>query len=405
MQHIFQMIEVLRTKFQSINVELDERSRRIWAATEAVAIGRGGVAIVSKATGIAESTIRIGRKELTAFNSHDQENRRTRKSGGGRKRIETTNQDLLKALDALVEPTSRGDPMSPLRWTCKSTRNLANELAVSGYSVSHTKIADLLTQLNYSLQGTRNVMEGKEHPDRNGQFEFINTTVVQFQNAEQPVISIDAKKKELIGQFANKGREYQPKGQPEKVETYDFPSIASGKGIPYGVYDVTANTGWVSVGIDHDTAQFAVNTIRLWWYQMGRITYPNTFKLLITADSGGSNSARSRLWKIELQKLANELKIEIEVRHFPPGTSKWNKIEHRMFSYITKNWRGRPLISHEVIVNLIANTKTTKGLEIKAQLDDGKYDTGIMVPESEMEKIQLTPNIFHGEWNYKVSPT
>jgi hypothetical protein len=405
MQNTLQIEELLRSKYQSLTNELDERSRRIWAATEAMAIGRGGVVTVSKATGIAESTIRIGRKELCSGTQNiKQAPRRTRKRGGGRKKLESHNDGIIKTLDLLVEPTSRGDPMSPLRWTCKSTRNLAEELTIAGFPISHSKVADLLVQLDYSLQGTRKTMEGSEHPDRNEQFEFINATVKQYQEEGQPVISVDAKKKELIGQFSNKGKEYQPKGQPQKVETYDFPSIADGKGIPYGVFDITANNGWVSVGVDHDTAQFAVQTIRSWWYQMAKHTYPNAKKLLITADSGGSNNARSRLWKVELQKLATELSIEIEVRHFPPGTSKWNKIEHRMFSFISNNWRGRPLISHEVVVNLIANTRTKQGLEIKACLDSEKYQTGINVSDGEMEKIKLTRNTFHGEWNYRISP-
>lgn len=293
--------------------------------------------------------------------------------------------------------------MSPLRWTCKSTRRLAKELVAQGCSVSHSKVGKLLAFLNYSLQSTRKRMEGKSHPDRDAQFNFINDKVVKFQLKGQPVISVDAKKKELIGRFSNKGQEYQPKGTPEEVETYDFPSMADGKGIPYGVYDMTRNQGWVSVGTDHDTAQFAVHSIRQWWNQMGKVVYPEAKELLITADGGGSNGSRNRLWKKELQEFADEVGLAISVCHFPPGTSKWNKIEHRMFSYITHNWRGRPLISHEVIVNLIANTTTNAGLKIQAALDTKEYPTGIKISEQEMAAVKLKRNSFHGEWNYMIS--
>jgi hypothetical protein len=400
------IIDAIKGKYKALKPELDERGRRLWAAAEAEALGHGGVRAVSKATGIAESTIRIGRREIKPSNEKDvPEIRRIRKEGGGRKPLTQKDTDLLKLLDSLVEPTSRGDPMSPLRWTCKSTRRLAKDLSQRGHPVSHTKVGQLLGDLNYSLQGTQKRMEGKSHPDRNAQFEFINNKVMDFQSHNQPAISIDAKKKELIGRFANGGKEYQPKGKPEEVETYDFPSLSEGKGIPYGVYDITNNKGWVSVGTDHDTARFAVNTIRQWWYQMGHNAYPQAEKLLITADGGGSNGSRCRLWKLELQRLVDELQIEISVCHFPPGTSKWNKIEHRMFSHITKNWRGRPLISHEVIVNLIANTTTQAGLEINAALDSGEYPTGISVSNREMKNINLEKNAFHGEWNYSIYPT
>lgn len=290
--------------------------------------------------------------------------------------------------------------MSPLRWTCKSTRRLAQELTACGHNISHAKVGELLYKLGYSLQSTRKRMEGKTHPDRNAQFEFINDKVKDFQQRNQPIISVDAKKKELIGRFSNAGHEYQPKGEPEETETYDFPSLADGKGIPYGVYDMTNNHGWVSVGTDHDTAQFAVHTIREWWYQMGRDLYPHSEELLITADGGGSNGSRLRLWKYELQRFADETQLVLSVCHFPPGTSKWNKIEHRMFSYITKNWRGRPLISHEVIVNLISNVKTKAGLKIQAALDPGEYPIGIKVSNEEMVALRLERNEFHGEWNY-----
>ena len=400
------MIDAIKGKYKALKTELDERGRRLWAAAEAESLGHGGVRAVSKATGIAESTIRIGRRQIKpSIEKGVPEIRRIRKEGGGRKPLAEKDSDLLKVLDSLVEPTSRGDPMSPLRWTCKSTRRLAKDLSQKGHPVSHTKVGQLLGELNYSLQGTQKRMEGKSHPDRNAQFEFINNKVMDFQSHNQPAISIDAKKKELIGRFTNGGKEYQPKGEPEEVETYDFPSLSDGKGIPYGVYDITNNKGWVSVGTDHDTARFAVNTIRQWWYQMGQYAYPQAEKLLITADGGGSNGSRCRLWKLELQRLVDELQIEISVCHFPPGTSKWNKIEHRMFSHITKNWRGRPLTSHEVIVNLISNTTTRAGLEINAALDSEKYPTGIKVSDQEMKNIKLKKNAFHGEWNYSVYPT
>lgn len=399
--------EAIRAKYVIMKTELDERSRRMWAAAEANTLGHGGVVAVSKATGLAESTIRKGRKEIRNYPSGDSKQetavRRVRKKGGGRKPLEQKGSSLLDRLDALVEPTSRGDPMSPLRWTCKSTRRLAKELVAQGCSVSHSKVGKLLAFLNYSLQSTRKRMEGKSHPDRDAQFNFINDKVVKFQLKGQPVISVDAKKKELIGRFSNKGQEYQPKGTPEEVETYDFPSMADGKGIPYGVYDMTRNQGWVSVGTDHDTAQFAVHSIRQWWNQMGKVVYPEAKELLITADGGGSNGSRNRLWKKELQEFADEVGLAISVCHFPPGTSKWNKIEHRMFSYITHNWRGRPLISHEVIVNLIANTTTNAGLKIQAALDTKEYPTGIKISEQEMAAVKLKRNSFHGEWNYMIS--
>jgi hypothetical protein len=312
---------------------------------------------------------------------------------------------VVAALEALVEPTTRGDPMSPLRWTCKSTRKLAKTLAGQGYEVSHTKVAQLLAELDYSLQGLRKNLEGTSHPDRDAQFRYINRCVKVFQRAGQPVISVDAKKKELVGSFANRGREYQPKGQPERVRTHDFPDPQLGKICPYGVYDPTHNRGWVSVGIDHDTAQFAVESIRRWWRHMGKACYPQAHVVLITADGGGSNATRSRLWKVELQKLADEIGVAIYVRHFPPGTSKWNKIEHRMFCHITENWRGRPLISHEVIVNLIGNTTTNAGLTIQAELDENTYPTGIKVSDEALKGINLVPAKFHGkDWNYAIKP-
>jgi len=401
------IVNAIKAKYETLRSELDEKARRLWAATEANSIGHGGVRAVSKATGLAVSTIRIGQSEIARSSEiqKEQEARRIRRKGAGRKLIIEQDSELLEILDLLVEPTSRGDPMSPLRWTCKSTRKLASELSLMGHNVSHTKVGQLLSGLNYSLQGTRKRMEGASHPDRNAQFEFIYKQVKDFQCGNQPVISVDTKKKELIGCFANGGTEYQPKAKPVEVETYDFPSLADGKGVPYGVFDVTKNRGWVSVGTDHDTSQFAVNTIRQWWYQMGQHTYPQAEKLLITADGGGSNGSHNRLWRYELQRFVDETQIAVAVCHFPPGTSKWNKIEHRMFSHITKNWRGRPITSHEVMVNLIANTTTEKGLEIQAALDLKEYPTGIKVSDKIMKSLTVEKNDFHGEWNYTVSPS
>lgn len=399
-------INVIRVKYDTLKVELDERGRRMWAAAEAKSLGYGGVAAVSKATAIAESTIRIGRSEMKArpAGKRREKIRKIRKAGGGRKSLVEKDTELIRMLDSLVDPSSRGDPMSPLRWTCKSTRKLAQELALRGHAISHAMVGQLLRGLDYSLQSARKRMEGTSHPDRDAQFTFINSRVIEFQKRDQPVISVDTKKKELIGRFSNGGREYQPKGIPEEVETYDFPSLANGKGIPYGVYDMTKNQGWVSVGTDHDTAQFAVHTIREWWSQMGKPTYPDAKELLVTADGGGSNGSRNRLWKMELQRFANKTQLAVAVCHFPPGTSKWNKIEHRMFSHITKNWRGRPLTSHEVIVNLIANTTTDTGLKIQATLDSKEYPTGIKISDKEIKAINLNKNDFHGEWNYTIQP-
>ena len=399
-------INVIRVKYDTLKVELDERGRRMWAAAEAKSLGYGGVAAVSKATAIAESTIRIGRSEMKArpAGKRREKIRKIRKAGGGRKSLVEKDTELIRMLDSLVDPSSRGDPMSPLRWTCKSTRKLAQELALRGHAISHAMVGQLLRGLDYSLQSARKRMEGTSHPDRDAQFTFINSRVIEFQKRDQPVISVDTKKKELIGSFSNGGREYQPKGIPEEVETYDFPSLANGKGIPYGVYDMTKNQGWVSVGTDHDTAQFAVHTIREWWSQMGKPTYPDAKELLVTADGGGSNGSGNRLWKMELQRFANKTQLAVAVCHFPPGTSKWNKIEHRMFSHITKNWRGRPLTSHEVIVNLIANTTTDTGLKIQATLDSKEYPTGIKISDKEIKAINLNKNDFHGEWNYTIQP-
>lgn len=395
-------VETIRRKYEVVFPELNERARRLWAASEAEALGHGGMAAVAQATGLGENTIRRGRQEIRQ--EPCRVSRRVRRRGGGRKGLTAEVPAVLVALEALVEPTTRGDPMSCLRWTCKSTRKLAAELAAEGYPVSHTKVAQLLDHLGYSLQSTRKTQEGASHPDRDAQFHYIHEQVKAFQQRGQPVVSVDTKKKELIGDFHNAGREYQPQGQPEKVRVYDFIDKKLGKGIPYGIYDQTANSGWVSVGTDHDTAQFAVETLRRWWYKMGIIAYADARDLLITADGGGSNSSRSRLWKLELQRLSDATGLNIQVCHFPPGTSKWNKIEHRMFSYITANWRGRPLVSHEVIVTLIANTTTGAGLAIHAELDQGTYPTGIKVTDQQMERVNLFPADFHGNWNYSIKP-
>ena len=400
-------IEMIRTKYSTLKPQLDERTRRLWAAAEAQALGHGGTRTVAKATGMSATTIRLGRRELATYqqSTPPEVKQRIRHPGGGRKRLTAIEERVLQALDALVEPTSRGDPVSPLRWTCKSTRKLEAELHSQGFHISHTKVGQLLKHLGYRLQSTRKRYEGTSHPDRDAQFEYINARVKEFQKRNQPVVSVDTKKKELVGNFANRGREYQPQGLPEEVEAYDFPSLATGKSISYGIYDMTANTGWVSVGTTHDTAQFAVATLRQWWLRMGHVTYPHAKELLITADSGGSNGARCRLWKTELQKLADETGLKLTVCHFPPGTSKWNKIEHRMFCHITGNWRGRPLSSYSVIVNLIANTTTSTGLTIEAELDTRAYPIGIRITDEPMRELNLTKHTFHGaDWNYTLEP-
>jgi len=394
----------LARKYQAVKHMLNEKARRLWAGAEARALGHGGVAAVSRATGLAESTIRIGRAEVTRPGRRPK-SARVRQEGAGRKFLEESDRDLLAALEVLVEDTTRGDPMSPLRWTCKSTRKLADELNRRGHVIGYRTVATLLGHLDYSLQGTRKVKEGKQHPDRDGQFTHINERVKEFQQEGQPVVSVDCKKKELVGDFANKGREYRRRGRPERVRVHDFIDEDLGKAIPYGVYDLAENAGWVSVGTDHETAQFAVESIRRWWDRMGEKTYPQAKQLLIVADGGGGNGSRSRLWKIELQRLSTELGILISVSHFPPGTSKWNKIEHRMWSHVTENWRGRPLVSHEVIVKLIANTKTNAGLRIKAQLDKRKYATKIKVSDKELARVNLVPDSYHGDdWNYTIQP-
>jgi hypothetical protein len=397
--------QVIKAKYEALKPELDERGRRLWAATEALSLGHGGVATVARATGLAASTVRLGEQELLHPSQSTDAPRRVRQHGAGRPARIAQDQTLLKALDALVEPTTRGDPMSPLRWTCKSTRRLAQELCRQGHQVSHRKVGQLLKSLNYSLQGTRKTREGTSHPDRNAQFEYINARVQDFQHRGQPVVSVDTKKKELVGDFANGGREYHPQGAPEQVRVHDFLDKHLGKVIPYGVYDLTQNCGWVSVGVDHDTAEFAVATVQQWWQRMGQRMYPQAQQVLLTADGGGSNSSRSRLWKVALQKLSDTTGLAVHVCHFPPGTSKWNKIEHRLFCHITENWRGRPLVSQAVIVNLIANTPTEAGLRVEAAIDPTPYETGKKVSDAELAQVNLYPADFHGtDWNYVIKP-
>jgi transposase len=399
-------IQRIESRYIALASLMDERMRRQWAAAEARSYGCGGLRAVSRATGISPTTIAIGRTELEVREADPKAPResRLRKPGGGRKRLTAVDPELVASLERLVDPMTRGDPQSPLRWTCKSTTQLANELTRQGHPVSPRTVGRLLKAAGYSLQSNRKTKEGSNHPDRNAQFEHINATVIAFQERGQPVISVDTKKKEIVGKFKNNGREWQPKGEPEEVLVHDFMDKDLGKAIPYGVYDVTENQGWVSVGIDHDTAQFAVEAIHRWWKKMGSKRHRGARRLLITADGGGSNGSRCRLWKVALQGLANRLGIPIHVCHFPPGTSKWNKIEHRMFCHITQNWRGRPLVSHDVIINLIASTVTAKGLRIKAELDPQAYPLGIKVTDDELAAVNIQPASFHGDWNYRVLP-
>lgn len=389
-------------KYRALQPTLNERCRRLWAGTEAKALGRGGIAIVIRATGLARNTVVRGLAELARKEVPDPQ--RVRRAGAGRKRTTHLVPGVTQALEELVEPVTRGDPDSPLRWTSKSTRHLAKELKEQGYNVSHNLVAGLLHELNYSLQGNQKTLEGASHPDRNAQFEYINKVVNSRLKRGEPAVSVDTKKKELVGRFKNTGQEWRPQGDPEKVSVHDFPDPGKTKAIPYGVYDLGRNVGWVSVGIDHDTATFAVATIRQWWRTLGRKHYPHAKSLLITADSGGSNGSRLRLWKWELQKLANQLGLAISVSHLPPGTSKWNKIEHRLFSFISQNWRGQPLLTHATIVNLIAATKTSAGLKVHCILDSNKYPKAIKPTVEQMARINLKPDTFHGDWNYTITP-
>jgi len=399
------VIARIRRKYRALEPELDERRRRQWAAAESRDLGWGGMTTVAQATGLSRTTITVGTGELAQpAKRRALEGMRVRRPGGGRRPLAETDPDLLAALETLIEPTTRGDPESPLRWTCKSIRRLAEELTRENHPVGAVTVAKLLRQAGYSLQANRKTREGASHPDRNAQFEYINASVQRFLKRGQPAVSVDAKKKENVGDFKNAGREWLPKGQPEEVRVYDFLIKSLGKAALYGVYDLLQNQGWVSVGIDHDTAQFAVNSIRRWWNEMGQQRFPRARELLITADGGGSNSSRSRLWKVSLQGLADELGIRLFVCHFPPGTSKWNKIEHRLFSFITKNWRARPLVSLEVIVNLIAATTTRTGLIVKAALDTNRYPTEIKVSDEQLGRLRLKRHEFHGDWNYTLSP-
>jgi hypothetical protein len=393
--------QVVAAKFRAIFPHLDERQRRLLMGAEARSLGHGGIRLVARAAGVREATVSLGVDELE---SGAGPLGRVRRPGGGRKRAADLDPGLLPALLALVEPDERGDPMSPLRWTTKSTRNLAGELTAQGRKVSADTVGDLLRAEGFSLQGNAKTLQGQRHPDRDAQFRYISEQVKAHQDTADPVISVDTKKKELVGQFANAGREWRPGGHPVQVNSHDFPQDSAGRAVPYGIYDITGNAGWVSVGTDHDTAAFAVESVRRWWNAAGRDEYPAARRLLVTADAGGSNGYRTRAWKAELAALAVETGLEITVCHFPPGTSKWNKIEHRLFSHITMNWRGRPLTSHEVIVQTIAATTTRTGLRVRAELDDSPYDTGVKVSDRQMDALPLTRHDWHGDWNYTLRP-
>lgn len=395
----------IREKYKQINSYLNEKTRRIWAACEALELGYGGITAVSEATGLSHNTIRAGLADLALQEGESLvQTGMIRSSGGGRKALREKDASLIKDLDSLVEPTSRGDPESPLRWSCKSVVKLALQLQSMGHSVCSKTVSTLLKSMGYSLQGNRKTSEGKHHPDRDKQFVHINRTVRQFQMMSAPVISVDTKKKEKVGNFKNTGEEWEPEASPTQVKTHDFIDSKLGKAIPYGVYDLQHNKAWVSVGIDHDTASFAVETIRHWWYNMGQPLYQNTDNLLITADCGGSNSYRNRLWKLKLQEFSDETGLTINVCHFPPGTSKWNRIEHRLFCHITQNWRGRPLDSLVAIVNLIGHTTTQQGLQVYSKLDPNQYQLGIKVSDEDFNAIAITKDTFHGEWNYQINP-
>jgi Rhodopirellula transposase DDE domain len=400
-------IEVIRHKYELLRPLMTERMRRQWAACEAMSFPRGGFTLVAQATGLSRTTLWAGKRELqhqAGLPPEDIQPERVRRPGGGRHLVEADDPTLLSDLQALLESTTRGDPQSPLLWTCKSTRNLAEELNRAGHHVNYRTVAALLHDLDYGLQANRKTKEGSSHPDRNAQFEYINRQVRAFQGRGQPVVSVDTKKKELVGDFRNAGREWHRRGQPEEVRAKTFPDEQLGEVIPAGVYDLTFNQGWVSVGIDHNTAAFAGETIRRWWREMGLPLFPEAAELLVTVDGGGSNSIRSRLWKVGLQELADDLGLRITVCHFPPGTSKWNKIEHRMFCHITQNWRGKPLRSRAVVVNLIGNTTTRTGLKVRAELDTNSYPTGIEVSDEELAAVNIKRARFHGDWNYTISP-
>jgi transposase len=394
--------EAIKRRFDLVSEELNERTRRLVAASEAVAMGWGGISAVSRATGISRKAISHGIKELQEKGGAS--TGRIRRKGGGRKQTVSKDASLREDLERLVEPVTRGDPESPLRWTCKSMRKLAKELSQQGHQVSHQLVSELLHERGYSLQANRKTNEGGDHPDRDAQFEHVNAQAEAFLAAGEPVVSVDAKKKELVGDFKNPGREWQPQGKPEQVRVYDFPIKGLGRATPYGVYDLGRNMGWVNVGMDHDTAAFAVESIRRWWSEVGQFQYPEAKRLLISADGGGSNGSRVRLWKWELQQLADETGLSITVCHLPPGTSKWNKIEHRLFAWISQNWRGKPLVSYAVILQLIAATTTEAGLTVQCQLDTNNYLAGRKVSDEEMATLSILPDPFHGEWNYTIRP-
>ena len=396
------MLQVIRQKYRMLKHSLNERSRRVWAAAEARVLGFGGASVVARATGVSRSTIVRGLKEAGSGRGARED--RVRRPGGGRKSATAIDPSLRAALERLVDPVSRGDPESALRWTCKSTRLLAKELVADGHQASDWLVRHLLYDLGYSLQANRKTKEGTRHPDRDAQFRHINARVVRQLRLRQPAISVDTKKKELVGDFKNGGREWRPRGNPHRVQVHDFIDPKKGKAIPYGVYDLALNRGWVAVGIDHDTAAFAVHTIRRWWKSMGTKAYPRATSLLIVADSGGSNGSRVRLWKWELQRLADATQLTIHVSHLPPGTSKWNKIEHRLFSFISRNWRGRPLLTHATIVKLIASTQTATGLKVRCILDTRRYPKEVKVTDEQMATIRLKPDSFHGDWNYAIRP-
>ena len=396
-----ELVRKVAEKYNNLSETLNERSRRLWAGNESLSIGYAGIEIVSRATGLSRSTIIKGMKEITDKRELKD---RIRDLGGGRKKEVDKDPGIREELIRLIEPSTRGDPQSPLLWESKSLRKLSSELKEKGYDVSHVLVEKLLHDMKYNLKSNRKMNEGKSHADRNLQFEHINSRAIEFMKESQPVISIDTKKKELIGNFKNNGKEWKPKGEFDEVNVYDFMQFAVGKAVPYGIYDMKLNEGYVNVGIDHDTAEFAVQSIKKWWECMGKKRYPDAKRLMITADGGGSNGSRVKLWKIELQKFATETGLEISVCHFPPGTSKWNKIEHRLFSFITKNWRGKPLVSYEVIVNLIANTRTEKGLRVECSIDLDSYEKGIKISNDEMLKLNIRTDEFHGEWNYTIAP-
>ena len=399
-------IAEIRSRFKDLARVMDERVTRLWAAGEAKSLGHGGIAAVTEATGILGKRIRHGIRDLAEMKrsppSESPRQQRVRRPGAGRKLLTETDATLVPDLESLIDPLTRGDPESPLRWTCKSVRKLTEELRVMGHEVGAQKVSELLHELGYSLQGTRKTREGSAHPDRNAQFEHINAQAKAFQRAGEPVVSVDTKKKELVGDFANRGKEWQPAGEPVSVRVHDFIDPKLGKAVPYGIYDVARNEGWVNVGIDHDTSEFAVESLRRWWRRMGRRVYPDATRLLVTADGGGSNGYRTRLWKLELQRFVDESGLDVTVAHYPPGTSKWNKIEHRMFCHITQNWRGRPLESVESIVSLIGSTTTKAGLRIKAALDKNHYEKAISVSDEELAAIHIKPHKFHGDWNYTI---